>query len=125
MNVQNPHMLKNSPVGVSIIMNHGRIMQDEFLITKIHLRQYVHKKNDTYSVITAYVETDKGTVEMTYDEGYLGKKPLESATRMLVENLGPSALILRCTIALREQMAAAKNNDAKEDKNNQNKNKQH
>lgn len=114
INVRNPNVLKNSPAKTTTIMKQGQIIQDEFIITKIELRLYVkddhnNKDNrDTYSTITTFIKTDKGTVEMTYDEGFLGKNPLESATKMLTENLGLSALVLRCTIALRGHIADAK-----------------
>ena len=51
-------------------------------------------------MITSLVETDKGEVEMIYDEGYRGEKPLERAANFLMHNLGLSSIILRSVIAL-------------------------
>ena len=112
--VRDQHMLRDGPADTAVIIKQGQIKQDEFTITKIELRHYIDRDKEhcnslvdkthqkTYSVITAYVETDKGSVEMTYDEGFLGNSPLESASRLLTESLGLSALVLRCVIAIRE-----------------------
>jgi len=46
------------------------------------------------------VETDKGSVEMIYDEGFRGNQALETSSKFLIENLGISSLILRSLIFL-------------------------
>jgi hypothetical protein len=46
------------------------------------------------------VETDKGSVEMIYDEGFRGNNALEKSSKFLTENLGISGLILRSLIFL-------------------------
>lgn len=51
-------------------------------------------------MITSFVDTDKGSIEMIYDEGYRGINPLESAKELLVKCLGISGLILRSIITL-------------------------
>ena len=53
-----------------------------------------------YSLITSLIETDKGSVEMIYDEGYRGNDALETSNKFLTENLGVSGLILRSLIFL-------------------------
>jgi len=53
-----------------------------------------------YSLITSLVETDKGSVEMIYDEGFRGNNALEKSCKFLTENLGISGLILRSLIFL-------------------------
>ena len=57
-----------------------------------------------YSLITTFLETDKGSIEMKYEEGYRQKNSLQSVKDFLVQNLGISGLILRSTIALREEI---------------------
>ena len=58
------------------------------------------KKLGQYSLITSLVETDKGSVEMIYDEGFRGNNALEKSSKFLIENLGISSLILRSLIFL-------------------------
>ena len=58
------------------------------------------KKLGPYSLITSLVETDKGSVEMIYDEGFRGNDALETSGKFLTENLGISSLILRSLIFL-------------------------
>jgi hypothetical protein len=50
--------------------------------------------------IISLVETDNGSVEMIYDEGYRGDNALETSSKFLTENLGISSLILRSLIFL-------------------------
>ncbi len=80
------------------------IVQHEFRISGVELRLYnegVRRGSGPYSLITAFVETDKGSVEMVYDEGLRGDKPLQQAAELLVSNIGLAGLILRSIIALR------------------------
>ena len=74
-----------------------------YKIKNIELRLYIEKndkKLGQYSLITSLVETDKGSVEMVYDEGYRGNDALETSSKFLSENLGVSGLILRSLIFL-------------------------
>jgi hypothetical protein len=48
------------------------------------------------------VETDRGSIEMKYDEGFRGPDAFESAVTMLTQYVGLSALINRALIALSE-----------------------
>jgi hypothetical protein len=58
--------------------------------------------------MTVLVETDKGEIEMTYDEGYRGKNALEEAAGFLTANLGLSGLILRSIIQLKTELEKTK-----------------
>ena len=60
----------------------------------------IDEKLGQYSLITSLVDTDKGSIEMVYLEGYHGENPLESSKDFLVSTLGISGLILRSIIAL-------------------------
>ena len=57
-----------------------------------------------FTIITAFVQTDKGSIEILYDEGYRGKTALDDAVKFLTENLGLSGLILRCIISLKNRL---------------------
>ena len=74
-----------------------------YKIKNVQLRLYTEKndkKLGPYSLITSLVETDKGSVEMIYDEGFRGNDALETSSKFLTENLGISSLILRSLIFL-------------------------
>ena len=69
------------------------------------MRQYVERADDRlgdYSLLTVVVETDKGSIEMKYDEGFRGPDAFQSAVTMLTQYVGLSALINRALIALSE-----------------------
>ena len=76
---------------------HGRA------VMSVRLCEYVEHtdgRRGPYSLITAVVETDVGTSEMLYDEGYMGRSALADAGRFLVMHLGASALVERSIAAI-------------------------
>jgi len=85
-------------------MSCKRIVQ----VKRLKYRLYIQKTNETlvgvFFDILAFVETDRGAVEMIYDEGFRGEKSLSRATQFLTSNLGISALVLRSIISLREKL---------------------
>ena len=102
--MHNPDRIKRHPDSVEILLSSGKFIQDEFTISKVELRLYNEQTDDTlgvYSLITSFVETDNGSVEMIYDEGFRGLDSLSRATSFLISNLGISGLILRSVIVLR------------------------
>ncbi len=108
--VRDPRKVERAPDGAVVVLDSGRMPHDEFVIRKVELRLYVDRgvsgdSRGPYSLVTSYVETDKGSVEITYDEGFLGERPLEPAGRLLSEHLGLSALVLRSVISLRARIA--------------------
>ena len=106
VDLHDPQRVNKTPDNVEILFSSGNFVQDEFTITKVELRLYNEKTDEklgVYSLITSFVETDKGSVEMIYDEGFRGNDPLLRATQFLISNLGISGLILRSIISLREK----------------------
>ena len=100
--------IEKPPDNVEILLSLGNFVQEEFTISKVELRLYRERTDEklgTYSLITSYVETDKGSIEMIYDEGFRGENPLKSARDFLTSNLGLSGLILRSIISLREKIS--------------------
>jgi|SRR6185503_5858238 len=96
--------IKAPPSGSTILFS-GRSQEQGYTITRIELRRYVERKHDRlgdYSLLTVLVETDKGSVEMKYDEGFRGQEALESAASMLRQNVGLAALVNRALIELRQ-----------------------
>ena len=106
--MHNPDRIKKLPDSVNVLLSAGEFIQDEFTISKVELRLYneqTDEKLGVYSLITSFVETNKGSVEMIYDEGFRGAESLSRASSFLICNLGISALILRSVISLRQKIS--------------------
>ncbi|KAF6243333.1 hypothetical protein C6988_03565 [Nitrosopumilus sp. b1] len=98
--------VSGGPKNSTIIFSNGTLVQDEITIKSISLLQYIEKNDEKlgpYSLLTSLVETDIGSVELLYDEGYRGDTALTDAENFLKQNLGLSGLILRSIIALRDE----------------------
>ena len=104
----NKERVNRKPDQVKILLNSGNYEEQGFLIKRVELRLY-NEKNDEelgiFSLITSFVKTDKGTIEMIYDEGFRGEDPLNRTAKFLTSNLGLSALILRSIITLKEKIS--------------------
>ncbi len=103
IDVIEPHRINRIPDKTIVLMSSGNFLEHGHIVKNVHLNLYVQKNDKmlgSYSLITVLVETDDGTIEMTYDEGYRGEKALEEAAAFLTSHLGISALILRSMIQL-------------------------
>ena len=108
IDLQNPDRINKNPDDVKFLLENGNFIQDEFKISDIELRLYVEKTDEklgAYSLITSYVKTNKGTIEMIYDEGFLGDDALSRAHTFLTTNLGLSGLVLRSIISIRQKIS--------------------
>lgn len=97
-----PERIKGEPAKRQVLLSGIQEMQG-FAVRKVEMRQYVERVDDklgNYSLLTIVVETDKGAVEMNYDEGFRGPDALESAIKMLTQYVGLSSLINRALIEL-------------------------
>ncbi len=106
IDLYDPKRVNKIPDDTAVLLSSGDFNQEGFMISKVELRLYnekIDEKLGTYSLITSFVETDKGSVEMIYDEGFRGKEPLLRASEFLTSNLGISGLVLRSIISLREK----------------------
>ncbi len=104
--VGDPNRVLNPPNNVVTVLDIP-LNYKNFVIKKIELRQYIEKKDPvlgTYSLITAFIDTDKGSIEITYDEGFCEENPLDTAKLFLTESLGLSSLLLRGIISLESQL---------------------
>ena len=107
IDVVKPERVKKPPEKSLSLFSSGEFKEQGFVIKKVELRLYVEKTDEKlgpFSLITTFVETDKGSIEMTYDEGYRGPNPLESTAEFLTSNLGISGLVLRSIISLKEEI---------------------
>jgi len=103
IDIVDSNRVDHSPDKIIQILSDGTTVEKGYKIKNIQLRLYTEKndkKLGQYSLITSFVETDKGSVEMIYDEGFRGNNALEKSSKFLIENLGISSLILRSLIFL-------------------------
>jgi len=104
IDVSEPSKIDRKPDQIIQLIQNASLVQDGFKIQRIEMRLYNQHTDDTlgiFSIITAFVETDKGSIEILYDEGYRGHKALDDTVKFLTQNLGLSSLILRCIISLK------------------------
>ena len=100
--------MNRKPDQIEILFSSGDFEEQGFLINHVELRLYVEKNDEKlgpFSLITSFVQTNKGSVEMIYDEGYRGEDSLNRTVKFLVSNMGLSALVLRSTIALKANIS--------------------
>ena len=103
VDVVDPGRINKTPDKTIILMSNGNFVERGHTVMNVSLNLYIQGKNEMlgpYSLLTAQVETDKGTIEMTYDEGYRGEHALEEAAAFLTSHIGISSLILRSIIQL-------------------------
>ena len=106
VDLHDPTRVDRTPDDVIVMVSSGDFAQDDFIICKVELRLYnerIDEKLGVFSLITSFVETDVGSVEMIYDEGFRGDDALSRAAEFITSNLGISGLILRSIISLREK----------------------
>jgi hypothetical protein len=107
VDVIDPKRVDRAPDKTIVLMSSGNFVERGYVVKKVHLNLYIQRKDPklgVFSLLTAYVETDKGMIEMMYDEGYRGENALEEAAAFLTSHLGISALILRSIIQLENSL---------------------
>ncbi len=103
IDISDPKRINRLPDSTLTIFSEENFSEHGYKIKKVELRLFIEKNDEKlgpYSLITSLVDTDKGSIEMVYEEGFHGKNPLERSKDFLVSTLGISGLILRSTIAL-------------------------
>ena len=107
IDIVNQKRVNRKPDKTIVLMSSGDFLEHGFIVKKIELKLYLEKKDEKlgqYSLITSIVETDKGSVEMIYDEGFRGENALEKAADFVTKNLGLSGLITRSIITLQSNL---------------------
>jgi hypothetical protein len=105
--VADPHRIDRTPDKTVVLMSGGKFFERGHIVKNICLNLYVLRRTESigpYSLITVLVETDKGVIEMTYDEGYRGTNAIEEAVAFLTSHIGISGLILRSIIQLDQSL---------------------
>jgi len=106
--LNNPERVKREPDKIEVLFSSGDFEEQGFIVNHVELRLYIEKideKLGPFSLITSFVKTDQGSVEMIYDEGFRGDDSLNRAVKFLISNLGLSALILRSIISLKSNIS--------------------
>jgi len=104
VDVISPERVNRAPDKTIVLLSSGNFVEQGFTVKSVQLNLYIQKKDEKlgqYSLVTSHVETDKGEIEMTYDEGYKGDKVLEETAGFLTSHLGISGLILRSVLQLK------------------------
>jgi len=99
--------INRDPDQIISLIENGHEIYDTFEIQTIDLRSYKQHVDSTlgiFTIITVFMQTDKGSIETLYDEGYHGESALDDSVKFLTENLGLSSLILRCIISLKNKI---------------------
>jgi len=105
IDIKNPQRVNRNPDKVISLFSSGNFTQNEFLIKSAELRLYQEKsKPPIDSIITLCVDTDKGSIETTYEEGNFDFDYFDKTVKFVIENLGISTLILRSLIELRNEL---------------------
>lgn len=107
VDVIDPQRISRPPDKTVVLLSGGNFIEQGVVVKRLQLCLYLQKHDNKlgpYSLITVQLETDKGEIEMTYDEGYRGKNALEEAAGFLTANLGLSALILRSIMQLNAEL---------------------
>ncbi len=112
IDVVNPERINKAPDKTIVLLSSGNFVEQSYVVKNVQLNLYIQKKDENlgpYSLITAYIETDKGEIEITYDEGYRGENALEEAASFLTSHLGISSLILRSVMQLKNSLQTSQN----------------
>ncbi len=103
VDVVEPQRVDRTPDKIIVLMSSGNFTERGYTVKHISLNLYLQNRDPKlgpYSLITVYVETDKGSIETTYDEGFRGEHSLEDASAFLTSHLGLSGLVLRSILQL-------------------------
>lgn len=107
IDVADPERINRAPDKTVTLMSGGNFAEQGHIVKSVSLNLYIQRKDaklGSFSLITVLVETDKGLVEMTYDEGYRGENAIEEAATFLTSHIGISGLILRSVMQLNQSL---------------------
>jgi hypothetical protein len=102
-----PENLDRVPDKTIILLSSGNCKEQGITVTRVELRLYQQKMSEQtgpYSIITTYVETDKGSIERILDQGYRGYNALEDAAAFVTSHPVISDIILRSVLQLKNKL---------------------
>ena len=87
-----------------MLLSSGNYLEQGFFVKHIELRLYLEKKYgeaEPFSIVTIYVETDKGSTEMELGKGYRGLYALEEIAAYVTSHQILSEIILKVVLLLK------------------------
>ena len=97
--------LSREPIDKTVLFEGVFLPAGQVYIERVELRHYQEKldvNKGFYSLITVYLKSSKGEVELKFDEGFKGNDPLPELSLILMKYIGLESLINRLLIALNE-----------------------
>lgn len=97
--------LSKEPIEKVVLFEGATLSVDKVSIERVELRHYRERldvQKGFYSLITVYLKSSKGEIELKFDEGFKGNDPLPELSLILMKYVGLESLINRLVIALDE-----------------------
>ena len=93
------------PIDKAVLFEGVSLSIDNVTIDRVELRQYLEsldQKKGIYSLITVYLKSSRGEMELKFDEGFKGKNPLPEISLILTKYIGLESLLNRLVLAFNE-----------------------
>ena len=100
--IPDPSRIDRIPDKSEEIFSSKNFTEQGLIIKKIEMRLYIEKENNC--LITVFLESDKGEVEMLYNEMKYEENSLPNLTKFLTNQLGISSIITRTIIFLKSKI---------------------
>ena len=97
--------ISNDPLHKVVLFDGISLLVAGVPIERVELRQYQESfdmAKGYYSLITVYLKSSKGEIELKFDEGFRGNDPLLEISKILRRYVGLESLINRTLIAFQE-----------------------
>jgi hypothetical protein len=97
--------LSKEPIEKVVLFEGVTLSIDKVSIERVELRHYRERldvQKGFYSLITVYLKSSKGEIELKFDEGFKGNDPLPELSLILMKYVGLESLLNRLMIALDE-----------------------
>jgi hypothetical protein len=97
--------LSKEPIEKVVLFEGVTLSVDKVSIERVELRHYRERldvQKGFYSLITVYLKSSKGEIELKFDEGFKGNDPLPELSLILMKYVGLESLLNRLMIALDE-----------------------
>ena len=102
IDIQDPTRIDKTPDESHEIFSSENFTEQGLLIKKIEMRLYIEKHG--MCLLTIFLQSDKGEVEMLYNETKYEEDLLINLTKFLTNQLGISSIITRAIIFLKSQI---------------------
>jgi hypothetical protein len=97
--------ISGAPINKAVLFEGVSLSVDNVMIDRVELRQYLEsldQEKGIYSLITVYLKSNRGEMELKFDEGFRGKNPLPEIYLILTKYVGLESLLNRLVLAFNE-----------------------